>query len=60
MTTYILEVTTETKKSYFRCSSKYGAQQLRERITKYEAVLETRILIPLPDGYLYPIHEEKT
>lgn len=60
MTTYILEVTTATKKSYFRCSSKYGAQQLRERIIKYEAVLGTRILIPLPDGYLYPIHEEKT
>lgn len=60
MTTYILEVTTAKKKSYFRCSSKGGAQDLRERIKKYEDVLGTRILIPLPDGYLYPIHEEKT
>lgn len=60
MPTYILEVTTATKKSYVRCSSKWGAQQLRERVTKFEQVLGTRILIPLPDGYLYPIHEDKT
>lgn len=60
MTIYILEITTATKKSYVRCSSKWGAQQLRERVTKYKEVLETRILISLPDGYLYPIHEEKT
>ncbi len=60
MTTYILEVTTTTKKSYIRCSSKYGAQQLRERVKKYEQVTGTRILIPLYDGYLYPIPEDKT
>lgn len=59
MTTYILEVTTATKKSYIRCSSKWGAQQLRERVKKYEQVTGTRILIPLPDGYLYPIHEDR-
>lgn len=59
MTTYILEVTTTTKKSYIRCSSKWGAQQLRERVKKYEQVTRTRILIPLYDGYLYPIPEDR-
>lgn len=59
MTTYILEVTTTTKKSYIPCSSKWGVQQLRERVKKYEQVTGTRILIPLYDGYLYPIPEDR-
>lgn len=60
MTNYVLEVTTAKKKTYIPCTSKWGAQELRTRVTKYKEVLGTRILFSLPDGYLYPIHENKT
>lgn len=60
MINYVLEVTTAKKKTYIPCMSKLGAQELRTRVLKYKEVLGTRILFSLPDGYLYPIHEDKT
>ena len=61
MTIYYLEVTlTNGTKTYLKFSTKYGAQQIRARITGYDTVVNTRILIALPDGYMYPIKEDRS
>lgn len=60
MTTYILEVTTKSKKTYIPFGSKFGAMEFRARVIKYEGVIGTRVLFSLPDGYMYPIKETET
>lgn len=61
MTIYYLEVTlTNGTKTYLKFSSKMGAQNVRTRIETYDSVVKTRLLIALPDGYMYPIREDRT
>ena len=60
MTTYILEITTKSKKTYIPFGSKYGALEFRARVTKYDNVIGTRVLFSLPDGYIYPLKDNET
>lgn len=61
MTIYYLEVTlTNGTKTYLKFSTKLGALNVRARITGYDSVVKTRLLIALPDGYMYPIREDRT
>lgn len=60
MTIYYLEITlTNGTKTYLKFSSKIGAQNVRIRVENYDNVVKTRILIALPDGYMYPIKEDR-
>ncbi len=60
MTTYVLEITTKSKKTYIPFGSKYGALEFRARVTKYDNVIGTRVLFSLPDGYMYPLKDTET